>query len=148
MSTAPSLAVSVVSAGLALALLSLLLYKLLRGLAVLAVVLLPLRLFGALHAVAALPLGIAGQATSLRAGAVGAGLWALGHWLFARSRGYYAALWAAGYCGRSRCPAWTRPAATSSARSTSTCPGRSRWCWAARRVRPSDRVDASPPRAS
>jgi hypothetical protein len=91
-STAPSLAVSVVSAGLALALLSLLLYKLLRALAVLAALLLPLplRLFGALHAVAALPLGVAGQAASLRAAAVGAGLWVLGHWLFARSRGYYA----------------------------------------------------------
>ena len=50
----------------------------------------PLRLIGALHAVAALPLGIAGQAASLRAVAVGAALWALGHWLFARSRGYYA----------------------------------------------------------
>lgn len=59
----------------------------------LAVLLLPLpqRLFWALHAVAALPGGIvAGQATSLRAVAVGAGLWTLGHWLFARSRGYYA----------------------------------------------------------
>ena len=31
-----------------------------------------------------------GQTASLRAVAVGAGLWALGHWLFARSRGYYA----------------------------------------------------------
>ena len=47
MSAAPSLAVSAVSAGLALTLLSLLLYKLLRVLAALAVVLLPLRLFGA-----------------------------------------------------------------------------------------------------
>ncbi len=92
MSTAPSLAVSVVSAGLALALLSLLLYRLLRALAVLAALLLPLplRLFGALHAVAALPLGLGRQAASLRAVAVGAGLWVLGHWLFARSRGYYA----------------------------------------------------------
>ena len=27
---------------------------------------------------------------SLQAVVVGAGLWALGHWLFARSRGYYA----------------------------------------------------------
>lgn len=56
-------AVSVVSAALALALalLSVLLCKLLRGLAVLAVLLLPvpLRLFGALHTVAALPRGIA-----------------------------------------------------------------------------------------
>ena len=43
-----------------------------------------------LHAVAALRLGVAGQAASLRAIAVGAGLWALAHWLFARSRGYYA----------------------------------------------------------
>ncbi len=92
MSAAPSVAVSVVSAGLALALLSLLLHKLLRALAVLAVLLLPLplRLFGALHAVAALPLGVAGQAASLRAVVVGAGLWVLGHWLFARGRGYYA----------------------------------------------------------
>lgn len=92
MSAAPSLAVSLVSAGLALTLLSLLLYKLLRALAALAVVLLPLplRLFGALHAVAALPAGVAGQAAGLRAVAVGAGLWALGHWLFARRRGYYA----------------------------------------------------------
>jgi hypothetical protein len=40
--------------------------------------------------VAALPLGIAGQAASLRAVAVGAGLWAFGHWLFARGRGYNA----------------------------------------------------------
>ncbi len=49
--------------GLALALLSLLLYKLLCALAVLAVLLLPLplRLFGALHAVAELPLGVAGS---------------------------------------------------------------------------------------
>jgi len=87
-----SVAVSVLSAGLALVLLSLLLHKLLRALGALALVLLPLplRLIGALHAVAALPLGIAGQAASLRAVAVGAALWALGHWLFARSRGYYA----------------------------------------------------------
>lgn len=92
MSAAPSVAVSVVSVGLALAPLSLLLRKLLRALVVLAVVLLPLPLrpFGAVHAVAALPLGIAGQVASLRAVAVGAGLWALGHWLFVRSRGYYA----------------------------------------------------------
>ena len=90
--SATSVAVSVLSAGLALALLSLLLYKLLRALVAVAVVLLPLslRLFGALHAVAALPLGIAGQAASLRAVALGAALWALGHWLFARGRGYYA----------------------------------------------------------
>ncbi len=86
-----SAVVSVVSAGLALALLSLLLYKLLRALALLAVLLLPLplRLFGALHAGAALPLGITGQAASLQAVAIGAGLWALEHRLFARSRGYY-----------------------------------------------------------
>lgn len=87
-----SAVVSVVSAGLALALLSLLLYKVLRALALLAVLLLPLplRLGGALHAVAHLPLGTAGQAANLQAVAIGAGLWALGHWLFARSRGYYA----------------------------------------------------------
>lgn len=92
MSAAPSVAVSVLAAGLALALLSLLLYKLLRALVALALVLLPLplRLIGALHAVAALPLGVTGQAASLRDVAVGACLWALGHWLFARSRGYYA----------------------------------------------------------
>ena len=92
MSAARSVAVSVLSAGLALVMLSLLLGKLLRVLVALALVLLPLplRLFGALHAVAALPLGIAGQASGLRAVAVGAALWALGHWLFARGRGYYA----------------------------------------------------------
>lgn len=89
MSAAPSLAVSVVSTALALALLSLLLWKLLRFVLVVEVALLPLplRLFGALHAVAALPLGAAGRVASLQAVAVGAGLWALGHWLFAHSRG-------------------------------------------------------------
>ena len=88
MSAAWSVAVSVLSAGLALVLLSLLLHKLLRALVALALAL--LRLIGALHALAALPLGIARQAASLRAVAVGVALWALGHWLFARSRGYYA----------------------------------------------------------
>ena len=92
MSAAWSVAVSVLSAGLALVLLSLLLHKLLPALVALALVLLPLplRLIGVLHAVVALPLGIAGQAASLRAVAVGAALWAFGHWLFARSRGYHA----------------------------------------------------------
>lgn len=87
-----SAAAFVVSAGLLLALSSLLLYKLLHSLALLVALLLPLpmRLIGALHALAALPAGIAGQATSLQAVVSGAGLWALGHWLFAHSRGYYA----------------------------------------------------------
>ena len=78
MSAAPSLVVSVVSTGLAL--LSLLLYKLLRAVQALAVVLLPLplRLFGALHALAALPLGVGGQAASLREVALSAGLGAVG----------------------------------------------------------------------
>ena len=55
MSAAWSVAVSVLSAGLALVLLSLLLHNLLRALVALALVLLPLplRLVGALHALAA-----------------------------------------------------------------------------------------------
>jgi hypothetical protein len=123
----PSVAVSVVSAGLALALLSLLLYKLRRVLAVLAVLLLPLplRLFGALHAVAALPLGIGrpgGEPV-----AVGAGLGRSGTGCSPAAAATTPARWVAGCCGRCRCPASTRQAGMSSA-CTSPCRGRSYWC--------------------